>query len=166
MEAHSPPEASDQLVTMQLDWADFEVFLRLRGESVSPRITYLDGVLELTSPSKSHEGIKSRIGRLLEMWAALEGIAVSPFGSTTLKKRRGKAVAEPDECYVVGRSDMTSVPDIAIEVNWSRSGIDKLEVYERLGVPEVWLWENDRIGVFALKAGRYVKRKKSAMRWT
>ena len=48
MEAHSPAEASDQLVTMQLDWADFEVFLRLRGESVSPRITYLDGVLATT----------------------------------------------------------------------------------------------------------------------
>ena len=161
MEATSLAQ-SDQLVSIRLGWAGFELIQRARGESRSPRITYLDGVLELLAPSKSHEGIKSRIGRLLEMWAALEGIAVSPFGSTTLKKRRGKAVAEPDECYVVGRSDMASVPDIAIEVNWSRSGIDKLEVYERLGVPEVWLWENDRIGVFALKANRYAKRKKSA----
>lgn len=151
----------DQQVTLRLGWTDFEKFLVMRGEAPSPRITYLDGVLELMSPSKSHEGIKSRIGRLLELWAALEGIAVSPFGSTTLKKRRGRAVAEPDECYVVGRSDMTSVPDIAIEVNWSRAGIDKLEVYARLGVPEVWLWEDDRIEVFGLRAARYVKRRKS-----
>jgi len=93
MEGNPRAELSDQLVTMRLGWSDFERFLSIRGESLSPRITYLDGVLELMSPSKSHEGIKSRIVRLLELWAALEGIAVSPFGSTTLKKRRGKAVA-------------------------------------------------------------------------
>lgn len=161
MQSSPPPPSTDQLITMRMSWAEFESFLQIRGESVSPRITYLDGVLELISPSQAHEGIKSRIGRLLELWAALEGVAVSPYGSTTLKKRRGKAGAEPDECYVVGRSQMSSVPDIAIEVNWSRSGLDKLEVYERLGVPEVWLWEDERISVFGLRPGGYSRRKKS-----
>jgi Uma2 family endonuclease len=151
----------DQRVSVRLPWADFVRFLAARGESSNPRVTYFDGVLELMSPSKAHEGIKSRIGRLLELWAALEGIAVNPFGSTTLKQRRGRAAAEPDESYVVGRTDLGRVPDIAIEVSWSRSGLDKLAVYARLGVPEVWVWEDDRIQVFGLKAGRYVRRRKS-----
>lgn len=155
------PPSTDQLITMRVSWPQFESFLRIRRESASPRIAYLDGVLELRAPSQAHEGIKSRIGRLLELWAALEGVAVSPYGSTTLKKRRGNAGAEPDECYVVGRSQMSSVPDIAIEVNWSRSGLDKLEVYERLGVPEVWLWEDERISVFGLNPSGYARRKKS-----
>jgi hypothetical protein len=35
-----------------------------------------------------------------------------------------------------------------IEVQWSRKGIDKREVYRRLGVREVWFWENGRIAVY------------------
>ncbi|MDX2012008.1 MAG: Uma2 family endonuclease [Myxococcaceae bacterium] len=153
--------STDQRVQLRMPWADFVRFLELRGEASTPRITSIDGVLELMSPSKSHEGLKSRIGRLLELWAALEGVAVSPFGSTTLKQRRGQAAAEPDESYVVGRSELGQVPDIAVEVSWSRSGLDKLAVYGRLGVLEVWVCEDERLLVFALKGQRYVRRKKS-----
>jgi Uma2 family endonuclease len=162
MERDARVSESDQRVSLRLPWADFERFMALRGEAANPRITYIDGVLELMSPSKAHEGIKSRIGRLLELWAALEGVAVNPFGSTTLKQRRGQAAAEPDESYVVGRTDLGRRPDIAIEVSWSRSAIDKLEVYARLGVPEVWVWEDDHITVFGLKGRRYARRRKSA----
>jgi Uma2 family endonuclease len=161
MEAPLRTDTADQRVTLHLDWADFELFLRLRGDSVSPRIAYIDGVLELMSPSKSHEGIKKRIARLLEYWAITEGITLGAFGSTTLKRKRGKVGAEPDECYVVNRSDMGAVPDIAIEVNWSASGLDKLELYHRLGVPEVWLWENDRLQLYRWRAGGYAKRSRS-----
>ncbi|MDX2010534.1 MAG: Uma2 family endonuclease [Myxococcaceae bacterium] len=151
----------DQRVTLRLGWQDFERFLLMRGEAVRPRIAYLDGVLELMSPSKSHEGIKKRLARLVEYWAITEGITLGAFGSTTLKKKRGKAGAEPDECYVVNRSEMTDVPDIAIEVNWSASGLDKLELYHRLGVPEVWVWENDSLGIYRRRARGYVKRSRS-----
>lgn len=162
MQSSPPPPATDQLITMRMSWAEFESFLQIRGESVSPRIAYLDGVLELMAPSKSHEGIKKRIARLLEYWAITEGITLGAFGSTTLKQRKGKAGAEPDECYVVNRSEMTSVPDIAIEVNWSASGLDKLELYHRLGVPEVWLWENEHLQIYRWRSSGYGKRAKSS----
>lgn len=45
MQSSTPPPATDQLITMRMSWAEFESFLQIRGESVSPRITYLDGVL-------------------------------------------------------------------------------------------------------------------------
>jgi Uma2 family endonuclease len=49
--------------------------------------------------------------------------------------------AEPDECYVVGSLQGSRVPDVAIEVVWTGGGIDKLDVYRKLGVREVWIWQ-------------------------
>lgn len=45
--------------------------------------------------------------------------------------------------------------DIAIEVVKSSGGIDKLDVYAGLGVPEVWFWINGAIEIFALRGENY-----------
>ena len=154
----------DQRIYFDFDWDEFQRFLEIRSERRGNRITYLDGVLEIMSPSSMHEGIKSRIGRLLELWAALEEIELSSWGSTTLKKKSSKAGAEPDECYVVGRADWPGRPDLAIEVSWTSGGINKLEVYNRLEVPEVWFWEHDRLTIHVRKPrGGYAKRTKRAL---
>ncbi|MFN9407014.1 MAG: Uma2 family endonuclease, partial [Dolichospermum sp.] len=36
-------------------------------------------------------------------------------------------------------------PDLVIEVVVSSGGIDKLEAYKRLQIPEVWFWMNDEL---------------------
>jgi hypothetical protein len=66
-------------------------------------------------------------------------------------KERG---AEPDECYAVGAKK--DAPDLAIEVVWTSGGLDMLESYRGLGVVEVWVWEEHRISVHALRMGAYV----------
>lgn len=156
-------EDFDQRVFFNFSWDEFERFLALRGDAAGTRVTYLDGTLEIMSPSHFHEGIKSQIGRLLELWAAHEGVDLVAWGSTTLKKKSKKASAEPDECYVVGRSSWPGKPDLAIEVTWTAGGLEKLEVYRRLGVREVWFWEDDRLLIFVLKGQRYVRRSRSAV---
>ena len=47
---------------------------------------------------------------------------------------------EPDECYVFGDAPDPERPDLAIEVVWTRGGIDKREIYRALGVRELWFW--------------------------
>ncbi len=154
--------ASNQRVFLRFNWSEFEQFLLLRGDRGGSRITYLDGVLEIMSPSKMHESIKKRIARLLELWAEHTGVEIAGFGSTTLTNASSEAGAEPDECYVIGRSDMSDVPDLAIEVNWTTRGIDKLQVYFRLGVPEVWVWEDNQLAVYVRGRSEYIKGDKSA----
>jgi Uma2 family endonuclease len=46
-------------------------------------------------------------------------------------------------------------PDIAIEVIWTSGGIDKLEVYRKLRVHEIWFWEEGRIHVHVLRGTHY-----------
>jgi Uma2 family endonuclease len=136
-------------------WADYERLLEIRGDHSAPRITYLEGTLEIMSPSAPHESIKSMIGCLVEVWCLERGIEFTTYGSWTVKNRRAKRGAEPDECYVFGVVPAPKRPDLAIEVIWTSGGIDKLDVYRKLGVPEVWCWDSGRIQVYRLRGERY-----------
>jgi hypothetical protein len=46
-------------------------------------------------------------------------------------------------------------PDIAIEVVKTSGGINKLRVYQGLGVPEVWFWQQGRLSFHLLEADGY-----------
>ena len=53
----------DQAVTLRgLDWKGYLTILRLRGERPVPRMIYLDGELQLVSPSYIHERLSQRLG--------------------------------------------------------------------------------------------------------
>jgi predicted nucleotidyltransferase len=97
-----------------LSWKDYESLLRMRGDRSAPRISYLEGEVEIMSPSRGHEGIKSMIGRLVETWCLERGIRFRPLGSWTLKERRDRRGAEADECYIFGEADAER-PHLAIE---------------------------------------------------
>lgn len=154
----------DQRVTLHgIDWAQYELMLAIRGDRSGVRMTYLNGELELMSPSTGHEGYKTCIARLLEAYAEESGIDLNGFGSWTIKKAIRARGAEPDECYVIGPLKEHGTPDLAIEVVWTRGGIDKLEVYRGLGVPEVWFWEDDRFVVHVLQDGQYTVADRSAL---
>jgi Uma2 family endonuclease len=156
------PTADQRLVVYSVPWSHYEAQLALRGDAPVPRIAYLDGVLEQMSPSKDHERIKSYIGRLLEAYAFERGIDLSPYGAWTLRSGPREAGVEPDECYIVG-DQRKDVPELAIEVVWTSGGIDKLEIYRRLGVGEVWFWTSGQIEVNVLQGERYVRSERSGL---
>ena len=137
-------------------WADYLRLLEIRGDHSAPRITYIEGTLEIMSPSLTHEGIKSYIGRLVEAWCLERSVEFMPFGSWTLKSRREERGVEADECYVFGADPRRKRrPHLAIEVVWTAGGIDKLEAYRKLGVREVWYWEKGRIQVYVLRRAAF-----------
>lgn len=146
----------DQRVFMRADWALYEALDAARGESAVPRLTFLDGVLELMNVSRSHERYKTAIARLVEAYAVELRLRVNGYGSWTLKSKDQQRGAEADECYIVGANpESKDKPDLAIEVVWTSGGIDKLEVYRGLGVREIWVWQDHRITVHELRDGTY-----------
>ncbi len=154
--AHSeavPPVAvadpDQRIILRDVSWKEFEMMLAIRGDRAGVRMTYLKGDLELMSPSRSHEGIKKTLARLLEAYAIERGPAVEGFGAWTLRNAPKERGLEPDECYVIGEVEKDR-PDLAIEVIWTSGGIDKLEVYGGLGVAEVWLWRDGDIEIYQL----------------
>ncbi|MEZ2249090.1 Uma2 family endonuclease [Microcoleus sp.] len=43
-------------------------------------------------------------------------------------------------------------PDLVIEVILTSGGLDKLEFYKRIGVREVWFWQDRLITIYHLRA--------------
>src|SRR5580765_2388229 len=161
-EHDATPEGDQIIVLHDVTWEGYERLLEIRGDKSAPRITYLEGELQILSPSKDHEQIKSFLGHLMETWCIDRGIEVTPVGSWTLKEEKEKRGAEADECYIFG-TEPRDRPQLAIEVEWSRGSIDKLELYEKLGVEEVWIWRKGVIEVYVFAGTQFERSPRSRL---
>ncbi len=154
----------DGLVVLRgASWADFQRLLEIRDDVSVPRIAYVGGALQIMTPSRPHESLKSTIGRLVEVWCLEHGIEFSAYGSWTLEKKDASCGIEPDECYVFGTVASPERPDLAIEVMWTSGGIDELEIYRRLGVREVWIWRRGKLTAHQLQQDSYIECNDSAV---
>jgi Uma2 family endonuclease len=136
-------------------WSDYQRLLELRGERPVPRLAYLKGTLQLMTPSREHETLKSLIGRLVEVWCLEREVEFSAVGSWTLESKEHERGVEPDECYIFGPSSAASRPDLAIEVIWTSGGLDKREIYRALGVRELWFWRRGKLTPYGLRPDGY-----------
>ncbi len=161
------PRRDQRVVLRDVPWAQYEALVETRGDRAVPRLTYLEGTLELMSPAYDHEAIKTCFARLVEAWADATDTPLTGLGSWTIRREDVKRGAEADECYAIGDFGRNGVrpeqPDIAIEVVWTHGGLDKLEVWRKLRVREVWIWEDGVIGVYVLVDEHWVRAPRSAL---
>jgi len=149
----APVSEEQRVVVYGVPWQAY-VAIREAHDRPSLRLSYLSGALEFMSPSDLHEGLKTRIARLVEIFALERDVPLYGYGSTTFRKQAKEAGLEPDECYVLGR-ELDEFPDLAIEVVVSSGGLSKLEIYARLGVREVWFWSKDGFALYGLAGSVY-----------
>ena len=137
--APEPFEAERRFVLHDVPWWTY-VAMRDALEGTGTRMTFLQGALELMSPSDLHGEAKSLIARFVEAWAEEKDVDLRAFGSTTFRREAKQRGLEPDECYTLGAKEPDGVPHLAIEVVIGSPLVDKLSVYAGLGVSEVWIW--------------------------
>jgi Uma2 family endonuclease len=121
------------------------------------------------APAPIHEANKRGLGRLIETMTEALNIPIRSGGSTTFRQKLKKRGLEPDECYWLAHEpeirgkkeldlDFDPPPDLAIEIENTKSAVDKLAVYAALGFPEVWRYNGESIWVFRLQAdGTYLR---------
>ena len=153
-------------------WEGYEALLGIVGDRL-PRITYDRGDLELMSPSSDHERFKRLLGRLVETVTEVLRIPCQGLGSTTWRKKLKDRGLEPDECYYLARFpqvrgkrtidlSVDPAPDLAIEVEISRSALDRMGIYAALGVPEVWRFDGETLRIAQLQPdGTYAESDRS-----
>jgi Uma2 family endonuclease len=66
----------------------------------------------------------------------------------TLESESKEVKREADESYEL--SPNRERPDLVIEVVVTSGGIDKLEAYKRLNIPEVWVWIDNQLSFYIL----------------
>jgi Uma2 family endonuclease len=142
------PVAEQRVILPGVTWQQYEDLLTTLADHTGLRLIYLEGTLEIFMPSPEHEMLKKVIARLLERYAEEVDIPLHGYGSTTFRREAKARGLEPDECYCV--DTLKELPDLAIEVNLTSGGIDKLSVYKGLGVPEVLIWQNQQLTLYDL----------------
>jgi Uma2 family endonuclease len=143
------PKQASPLLFSGLTWREFKAVEQLLDHP-GYRLSFLDGVLEIIKmPGEPHETVKERIGALLELYLLMAGFDFTPTGSMTLENETASVKREADKSYKLAPS--RRLPDLAIEVVFSSGGINKLEVYKRLKIPEVWFWEDGVLEVYHLR---------------
>ena len=152
-------DPEERFITSGVSWQVYESILNSLGDSSSYRLAYLSGTLEIMSPSRSHEVDKKAISRLLEVYLEENRVPFWGLGSMTIRKEDERAGKEPDECYCIGTDK--EIPDLAIEVIYTSGSVDVLEVYQRLGVKEVWFWQNKQFTIYCLQGDGYEEASRS-----
>ena len=148
------PKPEEKITLYGVTWEQYDTLVSMFMDKFPGlRMTYLEGTLEIMGTSSEHERLKTIIARLLEMYAVEKRITLNGYGNTTFRKEAKQRGLEPDECYCLG--ELADVPDIAIEIAITSGGIDKLAVYQGLGVTEVWFWQNTQFILYRLHEETY-----------
>ena len=149
-----------------VSWQEFEAILEELGEKRAARLAYSQGTLEIRVPLPEHEVNKETIGDMVKILLEELEMERECFGSTTFKREDMVAGIEPDNCFyiqnharMIGRESLDLTvdppPDLAIEVDVTSK--TQVSAYEALGVPEIWRYENRKLQIYVLQAGKYVE---------
>lgn len=143
-----------------VSWAQLEEIDRAL-EDWGIRLAYLDGTLEIVPLFEEHEDAKTILRMLLEAYMRARKIRFYSRGSATLGNQELGARKEPDESYSIGTRK--SYPDLILEVVRTSGGVNVLEGYRRMGVREVWFWEDGVLDFYLLQSEGYEKTNRSKL---
>jgi len=148
------------LLIHDVTWQQYEALYKDWGdERRVPRMNYCNGTLEIMSPLPAHERPHRIISDIVKALLDAENRAWEDFVSTTFKKPE-QAGLEPDTCFYIDNADRVRPlmrmnmetdppPDLAIESDLTSK--TTLETYLILQVPEIWIYENDRLTIYLLE---------------
>jgi Uma2 family endonuclease len=172
MSIASPPPVEKRVLLSNVSWSTFEDLAR--SDRAGARFAYDHGYLEIMPLSLRHERIKKRMARMIEAAAVRIDVPLVGAGSTTLKIALKERGVEPDECYYLTHAgalrdvdeldlSVDPPPDLAVEIDISSSSLDQLAIYADMGVPEVWIYDEEAIHVWILQTdGQFREQPQSA----
>jgi Uma2 family endonuclease len=142
------PEGEHRIVLRGVGWRGYQSLRKIVGDR-PVRLTYDRGDVELMSPQPRHERKKSLLGQFVRILARELRLPVMPMGSTTFNSRDLDRGIEADESFYLGDLErirdadhidleIDPPPDLAIEIEITRSALDRMGIYSALRVPEIW----------------------------
>jgi Uma2 family endonuclease len=155
------------LLLHNIDWRTYLRLLRAFAERPGVRLAYDDGDIEIMSPLLYHDDNSRFLFQLVVVLTEELGKPIRFGGSTTLKRRLKRKGIEADECFWIDNAPKMAgkkrlnlrkdpPPDLAIEIDVSRSSINRFGIYAGIRVPEIWRYERGNLVFYWLnEAGAY-----------
>jgi Uma2 family endonuclease len=162
------PKGVQRLVLTDISWKAYEMIGEALRDRGAIRLTYANGNLEIMVTSHEHEKFKVKFGRLLETLAEEFELSIEPGGNMTFQQKEIEEAMEPDQCYWIAHeahmrdkrdwdAKADPPPDLFMEIEISRSFMDRLSICAHLGVPEIWTFDGEKIRVRLLQKNKTYK---------
>lgn len=150
-----------------LNWQGYQVIRQTLSPDRNTRLTYSQGILEITMPLEIHEFSAWLIGRFIYILVMELGMDMKTMGSTTLDRATLDRSAEPDAAYYIQNQPLVAgrdvdigqdpPPDLVVEIDITHTDIDKLRLYAAMGVPEFWRYDGETWRIYCLRESAYVE---------
>lgn len=172
MTVATPVLAEERVVLQNVTWQLYELMLAQLGENRSVRLAYDQGILELMSPLMPHERSKRLLEKLIDIVLEELDIPAVSVGSMTCKREDLGRGSEPNSGYYIQNEPLIRhretvnleedpPPDLVLEVEYSRSAVNKLKLYAAMGVPEFWRYNGKTLRIYQLCGQEYVQQENS-----
>jgi Uma2 family endonuclease len=170
----SPPQAAEgRVVLHNISWSTYQRLLDELADCSAPRLTYDRGELEIMSPTAKHEDVNESIKLLVNAFAE-DGLVLRGLGSTTFTREDIERGFEPDSCFYIAheslirgkeRIDLANdpPPDLVLEVDITRSSINKLSIFAEIRVPEIWRYDGEQMEILVLRGNAYQQSEASSV---
>ena len=161
------PIISQRVTLENITWHTFETILEEMGDRRATRLAYDCGMLEIMTPLMPHEHNKRLIEKLIDALVDELNLNIKSIGSTTYKRQDLVKGVEPDSAFYIhnepimrGKTNLDLTqdppPDLVIEVDYSSACVDRMPIYQALGVPEVWRYAEPVMQIYQLQSGEYI----------
>jgi Uma2 family endonuclease len=164
--------AEQRTLLTNISWQTFKAMLVDMGSERATRLAYDKGLVEIMTPLMPHENSNRLIEVFVGVLCEELGLEIKRAGSLTLTRDDLERGAEPDSSYYIQNEplvrdkaeidlDNDPPPDLVLEVEYSRSRIDKLSLYAAMEIPEFWRYNGSVLRIYRLESGHYVQRNNS-----
>ncbi|MCC5600082.1 Uma2 family endonuclease [Nostoc favosum] len=158
--------AENRVLLQNISWQTFKTMLAEMGSDRNSRLAYDNGTVEIMTPQMPHENSNRVIEGFVGVLCEELDWEIRRAGSLTLTRDDLQRGAEPDSSYYIQNEalvrDKENIdiaidppPDLVLEVEYSRSAINKLRLYAAMGVPEFWRYNGSVLRVYTLAGGQY-----------
>lgn len=159
-------EGESRVVIHGVDYEFYKRFCDEIGEQ-PVRLSFSDDCLEIMNTHLPHEFYKKILAKLVEAIFFERDMIIRSGGMITIQQDAKKKGFEPDECWWIahepdirGKSKLDfrsdPPPDLAIEIEMSRSLVGRIGIYAAIGIPEVWRFNGKRLRFCLLNSeGKY-----------
>ncbi len=148
-----------------ISWAEYEKYLNSFWEKTNLSLAYNNGKLEIMPKSQKHEDYSRSVYNFVLAYCEYFDVGLESRGSATFKQEFAKKGVEPDECFyiqsadkIIGRRILAKdfpAPDVAVEIDLTTESLDKFPIYAALEVPEVWIYDGEKVSFYELEAKNY-----------
>lgn len=154
----------NQLVLIpNIIWQTYQSLKRDLGDRSGIRLSYCLGLLWIKMPSKIHEIINRLLTRMVSVLTEELDLEIVDMGSTTLDREDLARGVEPDTCFYIQNARQVEglnpqipinlPPDSIVEVDISSPSNQCMEIYQQLGISEVWCYApNQGLRIYHLQA--------------